>query len=212
MNKTNDHGLAQALQANGYDLTASQQERLVQYVDLLARWNKVFNLTAIRDPYEMVWLHLLDSLAISPYIRGETIIDVGTGAGLPGIPLALIFPEKHFVLLDSNSKKTHFLIQACAELGLKNTQVEHARCETFQAPKGFDNIVSRAFSSIAVMLSATQHLLAPGGQFLAMKGVYPEQELAAVSPEGFAVSAVHQLQIKGLAALRHVVCIEKNNR
>lgn len=200
--------LASALHANKMDVSVETQQKLIDYIYLLERWNSVFNLTAIRDLNEMVWLHLIDSLAIAPYLHGNRIIDVGTGAGLPGIPLALTHPDKHFVLLDSNSKKTRFLVQACAELGIKNIQVEHSRCEDFQPSLGFDTIVSRAFSAIAVMLATTQHFLAKDGQFLAMKGVYPEVEMQAI-PADYTVAAVHPLTIKGLAAMRHLVCIQR---
>jgi len=206
--ETSKHVLALALKKNGYDISQSSQDHFLKYLDLLQRWNKAFNLTAITDPEEMVWLHILDSLSIQPYLHGDRIIDVGTGAGLPGIPLALINPEKQFILLDSNSKKTRFLTQAKAELGLQNIEVIHSRCEDFQPDKKFTSIVSRAFSSIRVMLETTQHLLAPEGQFLAMKGVYPEEEINDIPPQ-FKVVGVHKLIIQGLAALRHLVCIER---
>jgi 16S rRNA (guanine527-N7)-methyltransferase len=212
MNKALEEFLSKSIVANGYDVSFSTQQQLALYLDLLQRWNQVFNLTAIRDAYDMVSLHILDSLSISPYLHGSRIIDVGTGAGLPGIPLALTDPDKNFVLLDSNNKKTRFLMQVKAELGIENIEVVQARCEDYpngdiQNP-GFDCIVSRAFSSIAVMLTGTQHLLAENGLFVAMKGVYPEQEIRDI-PEGFTVIGVHKLEIKGLAAERHVVCIQR---
>jgi 16S rRNA (guanine527-N7)-methyltransferase len=200
--------LPKALSKNGYEFSPTLQQQFIRYLELLQRWNQVFNLTAIRDPKEMVWLHILDSLSINPFLQGERTVDVGTGAGLPGIPLAIINPDKHFVLLDSNSKKTRFLTQAIHALGLKNVEVIHGRCEVFKPLEKFDNIVSRAFSAIAVMLATTEHLLKPGGQFLAMKGVFPEQELQEV-PAQFIVTAVHKLEINGLVAERHVVCIKK---
>lgn len=200
--------LTKALTANDYDLTETVQQQLVSYLQLLDRWNQVFNLTAINAPEERVLLHIVDSLSISPYLHGARILDVGTGAGLPGIPLALAHPDKHFVLLDSNSKKTRFLTQVQAELGMKNLEVVHARCQDYKTVMGFDSIVSRAFSAITVMLATTQHLLAPSGQFLAMKGVYPQAEIQEM-PEAFTLVGAHKLTIKGLAAERHVVCIEK---
>jgi 16S rRNA (guanine527-N7)-methyltransferase len=199
--------LANAIAENSYPVSSVVQQQLIHYLDLLQRWNQVYNLTAIRDVHDMVTLHLLDSLSISPYLHGSRILDVGTGAGLPGIPLALTWPDKHFVLLDSNSKKTRFLTQAKVDLGLKNIEVVHARCDDYQFT-GFDTIVSRAFSSIAVMLANTQHLIAADGQFLAMKGIYPEQEIQDIPP-GFIVVGVHKIIIKGLAAERHVVCIQR---
>jgi 16S rRNA (guanine527-N7)-methyltransferase len=201
-----------ALSENDFEISENIQQKFIEYLELLQRWNQAFNLTAITDMHDMIWLHIVDSLAVNPYLHGTRIIDVGTGAGLPGIPLALINPDRHFVLLDSNSKKTRFLTQAKMTLGIKNIEIIHARCEDFGAknslPASFDSIVSRAFSSIAVMLARTQHLAAEGCHFLAMKGIYPEQEIQEI-PADFSVSAVHKLKIKGLAAERHVVCIQK---
>jgi 16S rRNA (guanine527-N7)-methyltransferase len=212
MNKQLEEFLSQSIAENSYDVPFAAQQQLALYLDLLQRWNQVFNLTAIRDAYDMVPLHILDSFSISPYLQGSRIIDVGTGAGLPGIPLALTHPGKDFVLLDSNNKKTRFLTQVKMELGIKNIEVVQARCEEYPTVEtqkaGFDCIVSRAFSSIAVMLTSTQHLLAENGQFVAMKGVYPEQEIRDI-PAGFTVTGVHKLEIKGLAAERHVVCIQR---
>jgi 16S rRNA (guanine527-N7)-methyltransferase len=210
-NKTlnnNKDFLQQALLANGYDFPVEVVLQLEQYLDLMQRWNKIVNLTAITDFQEMVWLHILDSLSIKDYLHGNQIIDVGTGAGLPGIPLALALPEKNFVLLDSNSKKTRFLTQVVLELGLKNIEVIHARCEDFQPQNKFASIVSRAFSSIAVMLEKTQHLVEENGHFLAMKGMYPEQEIGSIPP-GFVVLNTQQLKIKGLSAERHLIIIQR---
>lgn len=200
--------LSEALTKNAYHFPETIEAKFVEYLALLDRWNQVFNLTAIRDPEDMVWLHILDSLSISPYLQGSRMIDVGTGAGLPGIPLALAHSDKQFVLLDSNSKKTRFLTQTLLALQIKNVEVVHARCEDFNPEVGFDSILSRAFSSIQVMLSKTQHLLAQDGRFLAMKGVYPAQEIKEI-PAGFTLLESHKLKIKGLAAERHVICIEK---
>ncbi len=197
-----------ALAKNGYELSESTQQKLLAYLELLQKWNQVFNLTAIDDPEEMVWLHILDSLSINPYLHGTRIIDVGTGAGLPGIPLALTQPNKHFVLLDSNGKKTRFLIQAKLELGLNNIEVVQARSEDYIPQTQFDTIVSRAFSTIAVMLARTQHLAADQGQFLAMKGTYPDSELQEI-PAHFQVMGIHKLDIQGLAAQRHLACIAR---
>jgi 16S rRNA (guanine527-N7)-methyltransferase len=212
MNKQLEEFLSKSIAENSYNVSFATQQQLILYLDLLQRWNQVFNLTAIRDAYDMVTLHILDSLSISPYLHGTQIIDVGTGAGLPGIPLALTHPGKDFVLLDSNNKKTRFLTQAKMELGIQNIEVVQARCEEYPTTDsqktGYDCIVSRAFSSIAVMLTSTQHLLAKNGLFVAMKGIYPEQEIRDI-PEGFTVTDVHKLEIKGLAAERHVVCIQR---
>jgi 16S rRNA (guanine527-N7)-methyltransferase len=196
--------LQAALTANGYEFSAMIQQQLQSYLALLSRWNRVYNLTAIREPRDMVYLHILDSLSIGPYLHGSQIIDVGTGAGLPGIPLALTHTDKSFVLLDSNSKKTRFLNQVIYELKIKNVEVVHARCEDFQPAIKFDSILSRAFASLAVMLTATAHLGQQDAQFLAMKGTYPEQELAEM-PKGFKLLAIDKLTIKGLNAERHLV-------
>lgn len=201
--------LTPALAANGYNFTAELQQKLNLFLQLLQRWNQAFNLTAITDPHDMVFLHIIDSLSISPYLHGSSIIDVGTGAGLPGIPLAILNSDKHFVLLDSNSKKIKFINQVRFELGIKNIEPIHSRCEDFKPAVGFDSVVSRAFSSIAVMLERTQHLIKDDGQFLAMKGIYPTEEIQAI-PESYKLIDVHKLVIKGLAAERHVACIQKN--
>lgn len=200
--------LQKTLHDNNYNFSVEIQNQFSEYLRLMQQWNRVYNLTAIKDPQEMVLLHLIDSLVINPFLHGNRIIDVGTGAGLPGIPLAIINPDKHFVLLDSNSKKTRFLTQVVLELKLKNVEVVHARCEEFHPEQGFDSILSRAFASIQVMLAATQHLLNQNGQFLAMKGIYPEQEIREISDE-FKVVTVHSLKIQGLDAERHLVCVGK---
>jgi 16S rRNA (guanine527-N7)-methyltransferase len=199
--------LNSALTQNLYDFKADIQQQFSDYLALLQRWNEVFNLTAIRDPDEMVWLHILDSLSINTFLQGKRIIDVGTGGGLPGIPLAIINPDKQFTLLDSNGKKTRFLTQAKMELGLKNIEVVQSRCELYNPTEKFDLIVSRAFSSIRLMLETTQHLAQNSGQFVAMKGIYPEEELKDI-PANFGWK-VQPLTIKGLAAERHVVFIER---
>jgi 16S rRNA (guanine527-N7)-methyltransferase len=208
MNKNGEAILQRALGANGYDFSRTLTQQLLSYLELLGRWNEVFNLTSINDLEEQVWLHIIDSLSIGNYLHGSRVIDVGTGAGLPGIPLALTYPDKHFVLLDSNSKKTRFLTQVILELKINNIEVVHARCEDYKTANLFDSILSRAFSSIAVMLEKTRSLAAPAGQFLAMKGLYPQEELAALPP-GFELLGVHKLIIKGLAAERHLVCIKR---
>lgn len=197
-----------SLIANHHNMAAEIEEKLIAYLELLRKWNRVYNLTAIHDMKESILLHIIDSLSIKPYLHGNHIIDIGTGAGLPGIPLALTMPDKKFTLLDSNSKKTRFLSQVMYELQMKNIEVVHARCEDFNPAQKFDSILSRAFASIQVMLESTQHLLSVEGQFLAMKGVYPDRELTAISPS-FEVIAVHKLVITGLEAERHLVCIKK---
>ena len=182
--------------------------RLLDYLALLVRWNGTYNLTAIRDPAEMVSKHLLDSLAVAPYVRG-TLADIGSGAGLPGIPLALALPECEVTVVESNGKKARFLREVQRHLGLMNLNVAESRAETFAAPARFDCLVSRAFGSLAEFVRVGGHLLADGGRLLAMKGVAPEDEIAAL-PAGWRVSEVHALDVPGLAARRHVVLIERN--
>jgi len=190
--------------ALGLELTAAQSEQLLAYLDLLLKWNSAYNLTAVRAPVQMVTRHLLDSLALAPHLRGERLIDVGTGAGLPGIPLAILFPERSFSLLGSNGKKTRFLFQVKTALRLDSMQIHHARVESFQPPERYDAVLSRAFASLADMVAGCRHLLAPSGCFLAMKGTYPTQELAALDPQ-CRVEAVHALAIPGLDEERHLV-------
>ncbi|MCW8828030.1 MAG: 16S rRNA (guanine(527)-N(7))-methyltransferase RsmG [Gammaproteobacteria bacterium] len=185
------------LERLGLDLPEAVRDGLIAYVELLAKWNRAYNLTAVRDPAEMVTRHLLDSLAVVPHLEGERIIDVGTGGGLPGIPLALVFPERRFVLLDANSKKTRFLIQARAVLGLENVEVVHARVEQYHDERPFDCIITRAFASVTDILTNSRHLLTRNGEFLAMKGVVPDEELAAL-PQGFCLDEVIPLRVPGL--------------
>lgn len=196
--------LARGLEQMTLPLSAIAQEKLLAYVGLLAKWNRVYNLTAVRDPAEMVTRHLLDSLSVVPHLRGPRVLDVGSGAGLPGIPLALARPEWQFVLLDSNRKKTRFITQSCIELGLTNVSVEASRIEDYHPQLRFDTVISRAFSELSAMLVATGRLCKPEGVMLAMKGEYPVAELAGVPP-GFIVQAVEVLQVPGLDAQRHVV-------
>jgi 16S rRNA (guanine527-N7)-methyltransferase len=186
------------------NLDSHQHALLLDYLRLLARWNKVYNLTAVRDEAQMVTRHLLDSLAIAPHIRGQRLIDVGTGAGLPGIPLAILFPEREFHLLDSNGKKTRFLFQVKTALCLDNMAVHHARVESFATDQPFDAVLSRAFASLGDMVDGCRHLLAPDGRFLAMKGAYPADELEVVSAE-YEWKAVYPLVVPGLAEQRHLV-------
>jgi len=178
--------------------------QLIRYIELIAQWNRVFNLTAIRDLDAMVVRHLLDSLTIKPFIKGKTVLDVGTGAGLPGIPLAIMMPDKQFVLLDSNQKKTRFLQQTVYQLRLKNVRVVHQRVEEYKVDQLFDTVVSRAFSTLREYLQLSKHLVRAGGQILAMKGVYPLTELQEVGAP-FKVVNTHPLKVPKLDAERHVV-------
>lgn len=189
-------------------LSPAQFEQLTAYLHLLAKWNKTYNLTAIRRESDMVSHHLLDSLAILPYLNGREILDVGTGAGLPGLVLAIALPDRSFSLLDSNSKKTRFCTQAVIELGLDNVDVTCARIEAYQPPQGkvFDTVVTRAFASIDDTLSGLKHLLRPETELLLMKGQHPGQETGAI--HGFTLnSAVHRLEIPGLQEERHLLVL-----
>ena len=184
----------------------SQQLQLLDYLKLLEKWNQAYNLTAIRDPWAMVPRHLLDSLAALPYVRGSRLLDVGSGAGMPGMVLAIAKPDLHCTLLDSNGKKTRFLTQAKIELKLSNVEVVQARAEDYQTAQPFDCIISRAVGALAELVAQTRHLLAPGGLWLAMKGRRPEAELAALPTDMRAT--VHRLQVPGLKAGRHLVVME----
>ena len=196
--------LGAGLAALRIDLPDDVVARLLDYLALLHRWNATYNLSAVRDPLEMVTRHLLDSLAVVPYVRGATLADLGTGAGLPGIPLAIVAPERAVTLVDSNGKKTRFLRAAVRELRLANVSVAEVRVEAVQGR--FDCITARAFATLADMLAWGGHLLAPGGRWLALKGRHPQDEIDAL-PSGFAVEAVVPLVVPGLEAERHVVII-----
>jgi len=198
--------LADGLAALHLDIPLDVQAALLDYVALLAKWNRAYNLTAVRQPAQMVVRHLLDSLAVRPYLVGERVLDVGSGAGLPGIPLALAEPARHFTLLDSNGKKVRFLIQAVADLRLGNVDVVQCRVADFRPAQPFESIVSRAFSGMAELIGQAAHLLAPDGRFLFMKGVYPEAEAAAL-PADWVIEAVHRLEIPGLDAERHLLVV-----
>jgi 16S rRNA (guanine527-N7)-methyltransferase len=198
--------LERGLDALGLKLRRAESERFARYLDLLEKWNRVYNLTAIRDRERMVTHHLLDSLAILPHVRGPRLLDVGSGAGFPGIPLAIASAELRVTLLDANQKKCAFLRQAVAELGLANAAVEEERVESWRTAARFETIVSRAFAELAELLAASGRLLAPGGIIAAMKGVYPREELERM-PRGFQVVNVAKLAVPGLDAERHLVIV-----
>jgi 16S rRNA (guanine527-N7)-methyltransferase len=187
-------------------LDVGQQQQLLDYLALLARWNRAYNLTAVRDPARMMPLHLLDSLSIRPFLDGERVLDVGTGAGLPGIPLAVAEPRRQFVLLDSNGKKTRFVLQAVTTLGLQNVEVVQSRVEHYKSDSLFDTIMSRAFATLADFIQGCSHLLAPQGQLLAMKGKHPADELASL-PDGWQCAAEHELVVPGVEAERRLLKI-----
>ncbi|MFA7243447.1 MAG: 16S rRNA (guanine(527)-N(7))-methyltransferase RsmG [Sulfuricellaceae bacterium] len=196
--------LRAGLHALGLDELQACAPRLLDYLALLAKWNKVYNLTAVRELERMLPQHLLDSLAVLPYIKGASLLDVGSGAGLPGIPLAIALPELQVTLLDSNHKKTAFLRQACIELGLTNVTVICERVETWQAPHKFDIVISRAFSELATFTKLAGHLCAPGGEMLAMKGMFPDEE-ASLLPASVVMERIVPLKVPALEAERHLV-------
>lgn len=196
--------LRDGLNALALSLDDHQVARLLDYVALLHKWNRAYNLTAIEDPAAMVSLHLLDSLAIAPHLAGQRFIDVGTGPGLPGIPLAIALPDRHFTLLDSNGKRVRFLFQVRTALGLDNVREVQSRVQDFTVTPGFDGVISRAFSALDSMVTATTPLLAPGGRFYAMKGRFPEKELSDL-PKPYNVVHSHRLLIPGIEGERHLI-------
>lgn len=199
--------LADGLRKMDITLSSEIQIKLLDYLGLLLKWNKIYNLTAIREPEKMVSHHLLDSLSVLPYIKGKRLIDVGSGAGLPGIPLAIALPELKVVVLDSNHKKTTFAQQAGIELGLGNVNVVCERVENWHPTNKFDMVISRAFSDMGEFYKLTRHLVDTNGVFLAMKGLYPFEELAQLPPEA-KVQETYPLSVPGLDAQRHLVVIK----
>lgn len=196
--------LVRGCDALSLSLSGEQLQQLQHYLALLAHWNKTYNLTAVREEEEMVTRHLLDSLSIARFVDGRRVLDVGTGPGLPGIPLAILFPGRAVHLLDSNGKKTRFLFQVKTALGLDNISIHQARVEAFTVAERFDTVVFRAFASIADTLNGCRHTLAPGAVLLAMKGVYPAEELSAVCGPDMSI-AVHAVVVPGLEEQRHLV-------
>jgi 16S rRNA (guanine527-N7)-methyltransferase len=198
--------LEQGIAALGLNLPSTAVPRLLDYRALLERWNAAYNLTAVRDPAEMITRHVLDSLAILPYVQGDRLADLGTGPGLPGVVLAIAAPGREIVLVDSNGKKVRFLREAIRALKLEGVRTEQARVEDVAGQ--FDCITARAFASLADMLGWGGHLLAPDGLWLAMKGKRPDDELPGI-PDGFVVRAAHELTVPGLPAERHLLVLER---
>lgn len=192
-------------------LSELQLQQLVQYVQLLDKWNGAYNLTSVRDPAEMLVKHIMDSLVVAPYIKGERIIDVGTGPGLPGIPLAICFPNKQFTLLDSLGKRIRFLNQVKMQLGLKNVTPLQSRVEDHHLEQGYDIVLSRAFASLSDMIHWCVHLPATNGQFLAMKGAQAQEEIAAL-PDFVKVVANETLQVPELNGQRYLVIVQKTEQ
>lgn len=191
------------LSALRLDLDAGARAKLLDYVRLLERWNRVYNLTAVRDTAEMVPRHLLDSLAVLPHLHGERLLDVGSGAGLPGLILAIARPDLEVTLLDASAKRTRFCRQAVAELGLEGVQVVRSRAQDYEGSPPFPCLVSRAVADLPTLVAAARHLLAPLGVLLAMKGRRPDAEIAAL-PTGVD-ARVRRLEVPGLEAARHLV-------
>lgn len=193
----------------GLALDPALADPLLAYLALLERWNRAYNLTAVRDPRDMVARHLLDSLAMLPWLGGvERLADLGTGAGLPGIPLAIARPDLQVALVESNGKKTRFMRQALRELGLDNASVHESRIEAFDAPAAFDAITARALATLPQILALGGHLLAPGGKLYAMKGVVPGDEIAAL-PGDWQVESMRPLQVPGLDGERHLLVVAR---
>ena len=198
-----DDGIA----ALGQELPAAARARLIDYLELLLRWNAAYNLTAVRDPRDMVTRHLLDSLAVAPYVRGVTLADIGSGAGLPGLVLAIAAPRRRVTLIDTNGKKCRFQREVVRVLGLDNVDVVHARVGDLEG--SYDCVVARAFATLADMLALGGHLLAPDGRWLAMKGRRPDDELERLPP-GFRLEGEHALKVPGLDAERHLLVLVRS--
>lgn len=191
------------------DVSEKQREQLLGYVGLLNKWNKAYNLTSVRDPADMLVKHILDSIVVSPYLNGERFIDVGTGPGLPGIPLAIMNPDKSFVLLDSLGKRIRFIKQVLHELGIVNVVAVQSRVEEFDPEDGFDAVLSRAFASMSDMVEWCQHLpRANSGVFFALKGQLPQEEISLL-PEWCSVTDVKALKVPELEGERHLVILSR---
>jgi 16S rRNA (guanine527-N7)-methyltransferase len=207
-----DEGLDQLRDpaSGGIALPAAASARLAQYLALLAKWNRTYNLTAIREPERMITHHVLDALAVLPHLpqrAGLRLLDVGSGGGVPGIPLAIARPDWRVVMLDSNHKKSAFLQQAVIELALGNAEAVTARVEDYAPAVAFDIVISRAFSDLATFAQTSARHLAPGGQLIAMKGVHPDEEISALPP-GIRVVGTYALTVPGLDANRHLIVME----
>ncbi|WP_462380382.1 16S rRNA (guanine(527)-N(7))-methyltransferase RsmG [Pseudomonas sp. Marseille-QA0892] len=202
--------LSEGIDALGITVGQAQQAQLLDYLALLIKWNKAYNLTAVRNPDEMVSRHLLDSLSVASHVDkyGSRWLDVGSGGGMPGIPLAILYPQLDFTLLDGNGKKTRFLTQVKLELGLSNLEVIHSRVEAYSPPYPFTGIISRAFSSLSDFTSWTRHLGDGETRWLAMKGIHPDDELQAL-PSDFQREATHVLQVPGCQGQRHLLILRR---
>jgi 16S rRNA (guanine527-N7)-methyltransferase len=200
--------LNKLLAQTSIELTDEQKLKLVKYVELLDKWNKAYNLTSVREPSQMMVKHILDALVVAPHINGKNYIDVGTGPGLPGIVLAIALPDTQFILLDSLGKRVRFLTQVKHELGLSNVTPVQSRVEDYQAPVKLDGVLSRAFASIQDMVQWCEHLIDDSGKFIALKGQYPDEELASL-PENIKFEENIILEVPGLDAQRHLIILNK---
>ncbi|TXG76296.1 MAG: 16S rRNA (guanine(527)-N(7))-methyltransferase RsmG [Rhodocyclaceae bacterium] len=205
---TMESELARGIAALGVDLPEEAADRLLAFATLLAKWNRVYNLTALRDESQMLTHHLLDSLAVLPHLNAMRLADIGSGGGLPGIPLAIARPRCEMALVETSHKKASFLQQARIELGLENVEVINDRVEQWHPASQCDAIISRAFSDIVDFVRLTDHLLGEGGRWYAMKGVLPHDEIAQL-PAGYRVERVIPLEVPGLGAARHLIVIER---
>ncbi|HTT36698.1 MAG TPA: 16S rRNA (guanine(527)-N(7))-methyltransferase RsmG [Burkholderiales bacterium] len=205
-----DAHLRQGLTTLGIELAPTAERSLLQYLSLLTKWNRVYNLTAIREPSRVVSHHLLDSLSVLPHLSGVSLADVGAGAGLPGVPLAIARSDWRIALVESNHKKAAFLRQAVIELKLQNVQVIIDRVEHWGPPNGFDVVISRAFSDLPGFVEAAQHLCSSSGVLAAMKGVYPDEELAQLPPD-WHLERVVPLEVPGVRAARHLVLLRRDH-
>jgi len=210
INPGQEQELLQGARHLGIELTAAQTSLLMDYLSLLIKWNKAYNLTAVRDPAQMVSRHLLDSLSVVPFVAraGDKWLDVGSGGGMPGIILAIMFADKRFCLLDANGKKTRFLTQVKLELQLDNVTVVQSRIEQHQVEQPYTGIISRAFSSLADFSALTSHLGDSNSSWLAMKGVQPDDELQEL-PENFRLDSCHRLQVPGCQGQRHLLILSR---
>lgn len=199
--------LAAGIAEMGLSVSSDTQQKLLSYIGLLQKWSKVYNLTAVRDPLEMVTLHLLDSLSVLPYVQAKSLLDVGSGGGLPGIVLAICLPQLKVTTIDAVQKKVIFMRQVKGELGLDNLEVVHARVESYRPAEKFDAIISRAFSELGLFISLTKHLIKENGQWLAMKGQVLQDELKDLS---LGTAKITPLNVAGLEAKRHLVVLENN--
>tara|TARA_R100000750_G_scaffold13034_4_gene8367 strand:+ start:15968 stop:16588 length:621 start_codon:yes stop_codon:yes gene_type:complete len=202
--------LKELLEQAQLTLSESQIDQQLALVGLLDKWNKAYNLTSVRNPKDMLPRHIMDSLAVRQYLQGQRFIDVGTGPGLPGLPLAIAEPDKEFVLLDSLGKRIRFIRQVCHELKLANVTPVQARVEDYQDEKKFDGVISRAFASLNDMLSWCEHLPSDKGRFYALKGLYPQEELDELSAN-YKTESIEQINVPGIDASRHIVIISKRS-